>query len=75
MRRDQYGVGQRLYPVAAQAYKPSHVVADDHKHYLPGGLMCSNLPGKWCLRVRTDPYLYPIRLLKDATHVRRDPRL
>jgi hypothetical protein len=35
-----------LYPFACWAYKRAYVAADDHKHYLPGGLKRSVLPGK-----------------------------
>jgi hypothetical protein len=34
-----------LYPCLRRAYKQRHVAADDHKHYLPGGLIRSFLPG------------------------------
>ncbi|MFT7106357.1 MAG: hypothetical protein ACJAVT_000876 [Yoonia sp.] len=29
----------RLYPVAEPTYNAGHVAADNHKHYLPGGVI------------------------------------
>jgi len=65
-----------LYPFAGAPYKRGHVAADDHKHYLPGGLNTSDLPGKGvcgCAPISHD--IPPNDCLKDATHVRRNTRL
>jgi hypothetical protein len=65
----------RLYPCRAAPYKHGHVAADDHKHYLPGGVRRSLLPGKG-VRVCAPPFvLFPFDCREDATYVRRDNRL
>lgn len=67
---------QSLYPCAGRAYKRGHVAADDHKHYLPGGLKRANLPGKGvCVRAPISDDIPQNDCLKDATHVRRNTRI
>ena len=57
-------VAPSLYPARQAPYKRDYVAADDHKHYLPGGLNTFMPAGNRCQRVRTAPSYFPIRRMR-----------
>ena len=65
----------RLYPVAEPPYNADHVAADDHKHYLPGGVIVHSCREKVSACAHRPFVLFPYDCREDAANVRRDNRL
>ena len=64
-----------LYPVAVPPYNAGHVAADDHKHYLPGGVIFHTCREKVSACAHRPFEFSPYDCREDAANVRRDNRL